>query len=461
MTAHRIGSAVTLLAACSILLAGCGGSSSSLQSKTPPPASAQARGEVFGGQQPITGMTLQLYDAGAAGYGSAATGLLTAPLPQTDANGSFNFANPACASDPNNKDQLYLVGAGGDPMAAGQGQNKSNSSLALMVVLGSCGNLNNIAHIHMNELTTVAAVWALAPFMSGNTLAFQNIGASSTNAAGLQMAFAAAAQVTNIANGTIPGTLPTGATLQNAEVNTIADVLEFCINSIDGAGSTPSSACASLFAAAPSGSGNPTDTITAAMNIAQNPARNVTTLDQGISNTSTFQPIVAAPTAYTIAIQYTGGGLDHPAAIAADQAGQIWVANSGSSNTVSLFDNLGNSRLATTGTQLAGTPGGVAIDTSGNAWITASNNEVYELDTAGAATGSPLTANGLNLPTGIAIDPANNIWVVNSGGGANSVSAFTSAGAPLANSPFTGAGISAPAGIAVNGNANAHCADCH
>jgi hypothetical protein len=436
-----------------MVLAGCGGSMSSLQTKTPAPV-AQARGEVFGGQQPVTGMTLQLYDAGSARYGSAATGLLTGTLPVTNSNGQFNFANPSC---PNNSDQVYLVGTGGDPMAAPQGTGPSptNSSLALMVALGNCGNLNNITHVHMNELTTVAAVWALAPFMSGNTQSYLNIGASATNAAGLQMAFAAAGQVVNISNGTLPGTLPAGATLQQNEVNTIADVLEFCINSIDSAPSTPSATCSSLFTNAPSTSGNPADTITAAMNIAQNPARSVATLDQGVSNTSTFNPVVASPTAFTIAIQYTGGGLNAPKAIAADGLGQVWVTNGGS-DAVSRFDNLGTAQAAAT---LGGTPTAVAIDLSGNAWVTTSNSDVYELD-AGTGLIDPSTPfTGFNTPTGIAVDPAGYIWVVNSGN--STVSAFNSSNTPLSGSPFSGAGISAPAGVAINGNANANCADCH
>jgi streptogramin lyase len=386
---------------------------------------------------------------------------LPGPLPTTDSNGSFSFANPACASSPSNTDQIYLVGTGGDPVAGNAsngGSTAANANLALMVALGACGNLNNITHIHMNELTTVAAVWALAPFMSGNTLAYQNVGTSTTNSTGLQMAFAAAGQVANIDTGTLPGTLPAGATLGTAEVNTVADALEACINSKGGT-SGDTSSCGNLFAAAPSAAGNPTDTITAAMNIAQNPARNVTSLDSVVSNTSTFQPIVASPTAFTIAIEYTGGGLNQPTAIAADQQGQIWVTNSGS-DAVSLFDNLGNSKLGTTGTTLGGAPGGVAIDTNGNAWLTASNNEVYELNSGGATAGTPLSGNGLNLPTSIAIDPNNNIWVVNTG--SSTVSAFNSSGAALANSPFNGGGnIASPTSIAINGSANANCADCH
>ena len=449
--------AVLLLAASAVAVAGCGGSMSSLPTKTPVPVAAQMKGEAFGGQQPVTNMTLQLYDAGATGYGSSATGLLTDPLPQTGSNGQFSFANPSCASDPSNKDQIYLVGTGGDPMAApqGTGPNPANSHLALMVALGACGNLNNIAHIHMNELTTVAAVWALAPFMSGNTQAFQNVGTSSTNITGLQMAFAAAGEVTNISTGALPGTLPAGAVLQQDEVNTVADLLEACINSIDGSGNSASANCTNLFSNAPSQSGDPVDTITAAMNIAQNPARNVGLLLT--SNTATFQPVVPSPTAFLIAIQYTGSGLAAPTAIAADQSGQIWVTNSGV-NAVSRFDNLGNAQAATS---LAGAPGGVAIDTNGNAWVTASDNTVYEVNSSGMLTVTTLTGNGLNLPTGIAIDPNNNIWVVNSG--ANTVSAFTSAGAALnVNSPYNGGGsIASPTAIAINGNANANCGDCH
>jgi sugar lactone lactonase YvrE len=166
-----------------------------------------------------------------------------------------------------------------------------------------------------------------------------------------------------------------------------------------------------------------------------------------------------APNAWTVAINYTGGGLSHPTTIAADLSGNIWVGNSGS-QAVSLFDNLGNPKLPS-GTTLGGTPAGVAIDLSGNAWVTTSNSgvyDVYKLNSSGAITGTSLTGNGLNLPTGIAIDPSGVIWVVNSG--ANSVSAFTSTGGTVAGSPFTGAGIASPAGIAINGSANANCVNC-
>ena len=444
-----------------VALAGCGGGSVGVVKNNPvtPAVFSGPHGEAYGGQQPVVNMTLTLYAAGSAGYGSAATNVfasesLTAPT--TNASGAFSF--PAGWHCINGTDQVYLVGTGGEPFAANNG-GQTNLNLGLMVALGTCSNLNSGTHIHMNELTTVAAVWALAPFMTGNTTSYTNVGTSATNAVGLGLAFEAAAQVVSTSAGTVPGTLPAGAVVPTVELNSLADILEGCMNSAGGT-ENDGSACGTLFKYAPAAGGAyPTDTITAAMNIAQNPAQNVGNLWGIITPSSAFQPALSqAPNAWTVAIEYTGGGLNAPTTIAVDQKGQVWVGNSGS-DAVSLFDNLGNSLLSTTGTTLGGTPGGIAIDLTGNAWVTAGNDTLYELSTSGAQT-QAYTGNGLNLPTSIAIDPSSNVWVVNSGGGANSVSAFTSTGVALSGSPFTGAGIASPAGIAINGNANANCADC-
>lgn len=458
-----------LLLASSVALVGCGGTSPMIETPTKPvtPVNTSVRGRAMGGQQPVTGMTLQLYDASSSGYGQAATAMLTGTLPTTNSSGQFSFANPTC---PNPTDQIYLVGTGGDPVAGNAANGNStdaNPNLALMVALGNCSGLSTLSSIYMNELTTVAAVWALAPFMSGNANAYQNVGTSSTNATGLQLAFEAAQEVANISTGTFPGTLPANGTLPTDQLNTIADILEACINSKGGT-EGDGSFCGKLFAYAPSASGAnyPTDTITAAMNIAQNPARNVSDLFMVASATPAFAPEVgAAPSAWIVAIQYSGGGLNAPTAIATDQSGNVWVTNSGvSSNSpsVSQFNNAGspNAAFGANGLYLSGaTAGGLAIDLSGNAWITTSDNNVLEVSSSGSIL-TTLSNNGLNDPTGVAIDGNGYIWAVNSASGANSVSGFDNTGAALANSPFTGGGIAAPAGIAINGNANANCADC-
>jgi streptogramin lyase len=213
------------------------------------------------------------------------------------------------------------------------------------------------------------------------------------------------------------------------------------------------SPCGKLFTATTVNSVAPTNTVAAALDMAQHPASNVSTLYALQTANPPFVPSLSgAPNDLTIAINYTGGGLNAPTAIATDQSGNVWVANSGS-DAVSWFDTLGNSKLGTTGTSLGGAPSGIAIDLGGNAWATASNNDVYKLSSSnGSVVGSPLT--GFDVPAGIAIDPTAEIWVVNNAN--NTVSAVNSSGAPLAGSPFSGAGISAPAAIAINGNANAN-----
>ena len=175
-------------------LSGCGVGVSSSASKPVVVTAAALQGVVMGGQQPVAGVTLQLHQAGTTGYSSAATPLGVSV--QTNANGNFNFPSYTCAAG----SQVYLVGTGGHPTAL-----LTNNNLAMMVGLGTCGGtyLNNF--IDMNELTTVATVWALSPFMTG----ISNVGTSSTNTAGLADAFAAINQVVTVSNGTIPGpTLP-------------------------------------------------------------------------------------------------------------------------------------------------------------------------------------------------------------------------------------------------------------
>ncbi|HKF49539.1 MAG TPA: hypothetical protein VKB38_19420 [Terracidiphilus sp.] len=444
-------------AAAAFALTGCGAGSAMMENPAPPRAGAQVTGEMHGGQQPIANATLQLYSVGTAGYGSAATPLFS-PAITTNANGAFTFPSNYCPTDASSL--VYLVGSGGMP--AGAGTNITDNNEAEMVVLGPCNSLNSSTHIRINELTTVAAVWALSPFMSGTTNAYLNIGSSSTNPTGIQLAFQAAQQVVNTSSGNIGGTtLPAGATLPTSELNTLADILAQCVNSAGGTEGDGSN-CGKLFQDAPNTAGTafPSDTITAGMNIAQNPARNVAALFNLVPPTPVYESVLpSAPNAWTVAIQYTGGGLNAPTSIAADQAGNIWVANSGAS-TVSQFDNLGNSKQGSTGISTgSGSATGLAIDPTGNAWITVSTaNTLFEISPAGAV-GSAITGNGLNQPTGLAIDGNGVVWVVNSSG--NTVSAFNNAGTVFTGSPFSGGGIASPAGIAINGSANANCSDCH
>jgi len=426
---------------CAAVLTGCGAGvlAPAGTAATSAPATIAAKpltGMVMGGQQPVAGVTLQLYQAGTSGYGSAAIPL--GATATTNAGGNFNLPSYTCTAG----SQVYLVGTGGQPITS-----VTNNNLALMVGLGTCGGTYLSNFINVNELTTVATVWALAPFMTGPA----NIGTSSTNTAGLANAFAAINELVATSNGTVPGpTLPTGATLPATEINTLADILEQCINSGGGVAGD-SSGCGKLFNLAPNAAGTvfPTNTITAVMNIAQNPARNVANLNKLRSASPVFQPafdVNTPPNAWTIAITYTGGGtLSTPSSIATDAGGNVWIANSGSASVTKLDDTGALVFNSTAGG--FSSPSAIAIDGSGDAWVAnAGNNTVTELGSAGLA-GTAYSNNGLNSPKSIAIDGAGNVWVAN--GGSSKVSAFTSSGSVLSGSPYTGAGTTTPVSVAV------------
>ena len=116
------------LAALCIWILGC---SANVPSNGPV-AGGQLRGSVHGGQQPVTGASIQLYAAGTTGYGTSATALLTSPV-VTDSSGSFSITGDYTC--PSSTSQLYLVATGGNPgLAAGT----NNAALALMAALGPC-----------------------------------------------------------------------------------------------------------------------------------------------------------------------------------------------------------------------------------------------------------------------------------------------------------------------------------
>ena len=74
---------------------------------------------------------------------------------------------------PSATSQVYLVASGGNPcLSAGT----NNTALALMAALGPCGQLNGSTFVDIDEVTTVASVYALAQFMTAGGGA--NLGAS-------------------------------------------------------------------------------------------------------------------------------------------------------------------------------------------------------------------------------------------------------------------------------------------
>jgi len=318
-------------------------------------------GRVHGGQQPVVGSVVQLYTAGIAGNGSAARPMIAATV-TTDSNGFFGITGDyTCV---NSTDQVYITATGGDP-----GVGTNNSNLIMMTALGNCGNLNSSTYITINEVTTVAAAWALAPFMISAT----NVGSSPTNSLGLQNAFLNAQLIASSATG-LAATNPSNLAIETDKLYALADAIATCVNSSGGSSCTP------LFAAAtpPAGSAPivtaPTDTIAAALDIVKFPGSNPGGVYNLISPTPPFPTAYTqAPNDWTMSLTVTGGGLNSPTAITVDASGNIWVA--GYYGLLSAFSPQGTPLSATGfGSGILSETYGVAVDNSGNLWV--SNQEL-------------------------------------------------------------------------------------
>jgi streptogramin lyase len=418
------------------LLAGCGGALSNAGGTDGSGVGTSIRlmGNVHGGQQPVAGATVQLYTVGTTGMKTASTPLIASTV-LSDANGDFTITGTYnCSTLP--ATQVYIVATGGNP---GSG---TNSSLSMMTALGPCTGLTPQTFLQINELTTVAAAYALAPFAADYT----HIGALGFNPTGLVNAFANASNLVNVATGAMPGsTLPAGATEPVTELNTLADIVAACVNTT-GSGSTQ---CSTLFTAT-----GASETIGAALAIARNPGSNTMTALYSLPNSqSPFQPTLASqPNDFTVAVNYNGnGGFAAPYGIALDANGNAWVTNEGGT-TVTELSNTGSVFTTMTAPNLFG-PQGIAIDPSGNVWVanTAGNSVVKYAVTSGVITGTSSFTAGITAPTAIALDSGSNAFVANFNG--NSVTKLTRSGVLVGS--FTGGGaITLPSGIALDNAGN-------
>ena len=504
-------------------------------------------GTVESASMPIVGAAVTLYQAGHV-KGAPATVLGAST---TDDLGNFQIPYASPGGTP----VLYVIAEGGSPSGlSGAG----GASVKLAAVLGQASNAP--VSVVVNELTTVGSVWAMAQFMDGSHIA--------GNSPGLQNAAATAANLVDVTTG-VPGAVlanpPNGSeTSTLATFNTLGNLLASCVDATDP------HACHALFSLShPPTQAPAPDTLQAALNIAHNPGLHTAELFWLAAVTPVYAPSLSIPPdAWTIALTYVGNGaeFDGPGNMAVDQDGNIWITNNyefasdpfvpvcGSkllskltptgadapgapftgggldgagfgiaidltgnvwvsnfgfagqgcstpplANSVSEFasagmplspadgftqgpiyrpqgtavDQAGNVWIVNSGSDsvtqfVAGDPNkanhfqsigakrpfGAAIDAAGNLWATSSGNDrVIELDTNGhPVAGSPFSGGGLRRPLGIAIDSLGNVWVANNGD--DSLTALEPNGAPWPRSPFSGGGLDLPWGIAVDGADN-------
>lgn len=420
-------------------------------------------GKIHGGNQPISGATINLYAAGKTGYGKGAT-LLATTTSANDGNGSFSFSQVstqpgslgssyACPS-PNSL--LYFIASGGNTL--NDGSSAYNSAAVMMAAVGKCSAAAS-TFTDINEITSVATITALQQYINpgtstpGSAVVGTNgdytLASPGTAGIGLINAFATAATLANFSTGvanagstttgvnaTVAGTVVT-VTPEAPKINTIGNILAACVNNA----SATNSSCTTLFTNAvpptpaltsqPSATfGTAVDTLQAAYYMATNPTdggtaavANLFALQTGIG--APFQTALsAAPTDWTIGVNYnaavsgtattcagasTGKFIFYAYLVRADAAGNIWIASNGA-----LPANL--SQISPTGVPLACTLGatmnaiqGLTIDTSGYVWVAGHTAGGIQKVDPSTLTATAWTESGLT-PWAIEADGSGNVF---------------------------------------------------
>jgi hypothetical protein len=415
-----------LLAVLPLLLTGC---ALSPTASPTPAAGPTIAGHVHGGQQPLSNAHVFLFAANTTGYGNPSLSLLssvpgstaqdTTPASPTfgdfytttDPTGAFSLTNDyTCAAG----QQVYLYVSGGD---AGGG---NNAASGLLAILGNCPGGDSafaatIPSININEATTIAAAFAFAGFAtdathvssSGTPLAAKGIAAAFANATNLvQLSSGQVRSVTAFGNGTAPA----------AEIGTLANILAACVNTSGAVtGPTSPSACYTLFTNATadgtSTGTQPTETATAALNIAHHPGSNITALYGLPVATPPFLPnLTAQPNDFTVSLMFTNAG-SYDLGVAVDADDNIWFGNGAS---LVELRNDGKLLSSSTGYSTHALPLSIAIDTAGNVWAGNANGLVARINPDGtAAPGSPFAVPGgasLFGSATLGIDANGNVW---------------------------------------------------
>jgi len=432
------------------------------------PSSAQQgatiSGLVHGGQQPLSGSVIQLWEVGTTGYYSASTALITGgTIVQTKSDGSFNITGDwTCAPGA----VVFLTASGGNP-----GSGRGNSAILLLAALGPCSALNANTYISINEESTVAAAWALAQY--GKT--GESIGSTNTplGVQGITNAMATATLLVPTASGIASTSAYNGAmSIPATKINTLANIIAACVNSTSGT----STACTTLFSNAMSPEGTkPTNTANAAFNIVRNPVATATsTLFNVAGSSPPFQPTLSAtPADWTLGLLWTPPvqnasvspniltvGVDATGTVWAPDYGQatMWQIQPGGTQT-SEGGYATNVTIGSSQYSLAQISG-ITFDASGNAWAVGNGccDGLWEFSSTGVPTNFVARANSNGVPDGstsnsITMDKSGHFW--QPGQTNNLLYGFNSSGTALTGSPFAlPATLSNVTGIAADSSGN-------
>jgi hypothetical protein len=408
------------------LLCGCSGSFAPTPVADYQTPLGEIHGSVHGGNAPVTGAQVYVLATGTGGYGTASTSLI--PTSKNGVNGvsctggvngdcystTDQYGNFSIGTDYNCTlgQQVYIVAVGGNP---GMGGTVNNTAIVQMAGLGSCPASGSMAqqvpYLVINEITTVGFAYAMGGFaadafhIAGSGSALSNTGianamANSENILGIGWGGALAN-----ANGNSNSVAP------ESKINSLADIVATCVNT----SSATSSTCSTLFANAKNASGTtPTDETTALFNIVHNPGNNASALWSLFPAQPVFSPALsAAPADWTMPVIYNSVA-GKASSMAVDASGNTWISDStnkavvriSAQGAVATYTNGGN----------FGAIAGVAVNpVTAKIWASdPTNNKVYILDSTGSLL-TTITTGSLNKPAGIAFDKLGNGYVTNTG----------------------------------------------
>lgn len=249
-----------------------------------------------GGAKPLAGMTVTLYDA--LQEGAAAKGTV-----KSDSSGKFYFDHPDPAAD-----GIFYVTAG------------NGSNLLLVTVIGEHFN----GAIVVNELTTVAAAYALARFTNG--ISIQGHPFALRVAAGMNGNLVS----TNTGDPSAVMLNPPNADQTNS-LRSIGSLANFLVPGVRDPGGAGWNTLRSL-TTTQSGS-PPANTFQAMVNVAHDPEWNAEAIYTQSQTTTLYSPVLGSPPlGWTLVVKVNETGdpstpFGGPANVSFDRNGYAWVAN--------------------------------------------------------------------------------------------------------------------------------------
>jgi len=366
----------------------------------------QSGGPASSNVKPLSGVKVTVYEAMATATESLPIGTAT-----TDAKGMFEITMErdqsqrifyATAVVNENVELVTIIGSalqGDKPAwitALPPGARRDEGAKASSSSTGESDEHSpwDTAYITINELTTVAAAFAMAQFIEN--------GAIGGDAFGLQLASLMFENLVDRKNGASSEVLlsPPNADQTNSlrSTRSLANLIAACVHNFPDAATK-------LFeyTTPPYGGSAPTNTLEAMFNIARYPANNVIDIYNLSKAAETYSPALGAfPDAWTLAVKVNDSGDDDflfggPANIAFNKRGYAWITN----NVVQGTPNSGHFAVVLK-------PNGKPADgTATTPW-----------DNGYGPPKSPLFGGGLlGGGFGVAIDRALRVWLSNFGWG--------------------------------------------